>query len=79
MSTLLAYTPFVNPLPVWDYWMALILPLTVGVSIAYKSIRCRHMHQVPREATQIAVMIILGMSAAAAVLWLIVRVMESMV
>jgi ABC-type multidrug transport system permease subunit len=78
-GALLGYVPFVHPLPVWDWWMLLLIPLTVGVSVAYKAIKCRHMSQVPREATQIAVLILLGMLAAAAVLWAIVRVREMMV
>ena len=31
LSSVLAYTPFVYPLPIWDYWPWLILPLTLGV------------------------------------------------
>mgnify|MGYP001279889871 CR=1 FL=1 len=73
---ILAYTPFVNPLPVWDQWMALLLPLVALFSIAYKSIKCRAMADVPRESAHIFVLCLLGMAAAAAVLWGIVRVME---
>lgn len=73
---ILAFTPFLHPLPVWDYWMLLLLPLTLGVSVAYKSLKCRTMSQVPREAASIAAMILAGMAAAAAVLWIIVRVRE---
>jgi hypothetical protein len=76
---LLAYTPFLHPIPVWDYWLWLLVPLTVGVSIVYKSMKCRNMSDVPREAAQIAVLILLGMAAAAALLWVIVRAREAMV
>lgn len=76
MGQLLAYTPFLDPAPVWNIWMALLLPLTIGLSIAYKSMKCREMSKVPREAASIAVMILLGMAAAAALLWIIVRIME---
>ena len=34
-SAPLAYTPFVNPLPVWDYWYLLIFPLAAAVSVVY--------------------------------------------
>jgi hypothetical protein len=70
------FRPFWQPLPLWDYWYLLLLPLCVGVSIVYKAIKCRDMKQVPREAAVIFVMIILGMALAAAVLLLLVRVME---
>jgi hypothetical protein len=71
-----AFKPFWQPLPVWDRWYLLLLPLCVGVSIVYKSIKCRDMRQVPREAGVIFVMILLGMAVAAAALMLIVRLME---
>jgi hypothetical protein len=77
--SILAYTPFLQPLPVWDYWMLLLVPLTIGVSVVYKSIKCREMKDVPREATQISVMILVGMAVAAALLYVIVRVREAMV
>jgi len=71
-----AFQPFRQPLPVWDYWYLLLLPLCVGVSIVYKAIKCREMKQVPREASVIFIMIIVGMAVAAAALLALVRVME---
>ena len=72
-AALLAYTPFVQPLPVWDYWPLLLLPLCAGVSIVYKSIKCRSMSTVPREAADIFITIVAGMLTAAAVLWITVK------
>ena len=70
-----AYRPFWNPLPVWEYWYLLLLPLCLGISVVYKSIKCHAMRQVPREAAEIFVTILLGMIAAAAalmgLLWLV--------
>lgn len=71
-----AFAPFRQPLPVWDYWYLLLVPLCVGISIVYKSIKCREMRQVPREAGVIFVMILLGMGLAGAVLWVLTWVME---
>jgi hypothetical protein len=72
-----AFRPFWQPLPTWDYWYLLLLPLCVGISVVYKSIKCRTMRQVPREAAVIFVMILLGMAVAAGVLVAIVRLMEA--
>jgi hypothetical protein len=72
----LAYQPFLDPLPVWNYWPWLLLPLTVGVSVVYKSIKCRSMSTVPREASEITFWILFGMACAGAVLWGIVVVMQ---
>jgi hypothetical protein len=64
----LAYRPFLDPLPVWDYYYLLALPLTVGVAVVYKSIRCATMRRVPLEAAKATLYILVGMAFAAAVL-----------
>lgn len=73
-----AWTPFLDPIPVWadSVWPWLLLPLAIAVSIVYKSIKCRSVRQVPREATVITVWIILGMIAAAVALAGVVKVLE---
>ena len=68
MNFLLAYVPFLTPLPVWSYWPALLFPLCAIVAVVYKSIKCSAMSQVPREATALFIWILLGMAAAAAIL-----------
>ena len=72
----MSYRPFITPLPVWDYWIWLLIPLCLGVSIVYKSIKCHRMRQVPREAAVIFLMILAGMIFAGAALLALVRVME---
>lgn len=67
---------FVQPLPVWDYWPWLLVPLCIGVAIVYKSIKCRSMNQVPREAAVIGLWILIGMAIAAAVLAGVVKIVE---
>jgi len=71
-----AYQPFLSPLPVWDYWAWLIIPLTLGVSIVYKSIRCRSMRQVPRQAFEISLYILFCMALASGILTLIVKFVQ---
>jgi hypothetical protein len=70
---LLGYRPFLDPLPIWNYWIILMLPLCLAVSVVYKSMKCRHMSQVPWEASVIFVWIIGGFTAAAAALYLLVK------
>ena len=67
------YVPFVYPLPIWDAWPWLIIPLCAGVAIVYKSVKCHSMKSVPREALVIFVWILVGMGAAAAALAGVVR------
>jgi len=64
---------FVRPLPVWNYWWLLLVPLCAGISIVYKSIKCSSIRQVPWEASVITVWMIASMVAAAAVLYGIVH------
>jgi NAD/NADP transhydrogenase beta subunit len=73
----LAYTPFVDGLPVWNYWMWLILPMIVGVSIVYKCVKCAKMSEVPKQAAIIAVMITLGLLAAAIALAAVTWILEA--
>ena len=62
------YVPFIYPLPIWDYWPWLMLPLCLGVAIVYKSVKCQTMSKVPKEALQIFVMMLVGFAAAAGAL-----------
>jgi hypothetical protein len=64
----LAYTPFSDPLPIWVrnwIWPLLLLPLCLALSVVYKSIRCHSMKQVPRQAAELFIMIVVGMFLAA--------------
>ena len=70
---LVGYTPFVSPLPVWDYWYTLLIPLAAGVAVVYKTIRCRKLRDVPWQSALVTLWIIGGMIGAALVLWAIVR------
>ena len=74
-TTAPSYRPFLSPLPVYDYWIWLLIPLCLGVSIVYKAIRCQTVREVPKEAALITLWILGGMAAAAAVLALIVKVL----
>jgi hypothetical protein len=74
ISLMLAYQMFLDPMPVWDYWPWTLIPLAAGVSIVYKSMKCKSMKTVPLEAAAITFWILFGMAAAAGVLWGIVEV-----
>jgi hypothetical protein len=71
----LAFTPFLQPLKIWDYWPWLLLPLCFGVSLVYKCVRVDSVRQVPIEAAKATFWIVAGMAAAAAALLLLVQFM----
>ena len=60
------WRPFLTPMPVWDYWFWLLLPLALGVAIAYKSTKCATAAAIPREGLLLATWIVGGLIAAAA-------------
>lgn len=66
------YTPFLQPLKVWDYWPWLLMPLCFGVSLVYKCVRIDDMRRVPVEAFKATLWILFGMAAAAVALWVLV-------
>ena len=72
------YKPFLTPMPVWGdaAWPWLLLPLCLAVAVVYKSIKCRTMRQVPREATILTIWIVAGMAVAAFVLAMVVEGLE---
>jgi hypothetical protein len=73
----LAYTPFLQPIPyLWDAWIWLLFPLCLGVSVVYKSIKCRDMKAVPIQALLITFYILLSIAAAGAALAGVVRALE---
>jgi hypothetical protein len=70
-----SYRPFISPLPLWEYWYLLILPLCLAVSIVYKAMKLPDMKLVPRQALMITVWIIVCMVLAGAGLTVIVKIM----
>jgi len=76
ISPLVGYTPFLDPMPIHDWWFWLLLPLCLLFSIVYKAVKCESVKQVPKAALSIALFILAGMAAAAVVLTIIVKVQE---
>jgi hypothetical protein len=77
----LAFRPFLDPLPLWKLpvWMwtpVMLIPLTIGVAVVYKSIKCSRMGKVPRESAALTGWILLFMFFAAVVLTVAVRTIE---
>jgi len=65
------YRPFLEPLRLDSYWLLLMMPLAIAISVAYKAIKLDDLAHLPREATFLAVQIIAFMAMAAASLWLL--------
>jgi hypothetical protein len=68
LMTVLAWRPFLDPLDLHAVWYLLLIPLSLGIAVAYKAVRVRNMDrywsQVGMMAAQIVCSIIgLGLLA----------------
>jgi len=70
----LGFRPFFEPLPMDRYWMLLLIPLVVGISVVYKTVKVDRLDKLPREATALALQIVAFMAMAAAALWMITEI-----
>lgn len=68
--TTLAYTPFIDALPLHDVWYLLIVPMTIFLAIGYKGVRCTHLSRYPREVV-IFIVQILGVMALLAIFFIL--------
>ena len=78
-SVFLAFTPFIDPLPIWSpdwLWMVLLIPLCAAVAIVYKTVKCGAVQKIPREALILFITIIVGMLFAAVALAGLVKLVE---
>ena len=68
---LVGYRPFHEPLPLHDYWLFLMLPMVVAISVVYKAIKLEDLSQLPRQAAMLIAQIVFFLVLAASGLWLI--------
>ena len=71
LPTILAYRPFLDPLPIGNSaaWVWLLVPLVVLVSVAYKTIKLHDLQELPKKSAILALQIFIFMGLAAGVLW----------
>jgi hypothetical protein len=58
---LLAWRPFLDPMNLHTWWWAFLLPLSLGISVAYKAVRVDDLKDWPRQVAVMTAQIILGM------------------
>jgi len=79
MSALIAWTPFLQPAPgVQHWWWMLVIPMALGVSMAYKAIRVQELSQWPKAVVKMALQIIAAVVGIALGLYLLVIVLLPM-
>ncbi len=71
----LAYRPLLDPIPIDDVYLLLLLPLIVVIAIVYKTIKLPDLHMLPKQAAYLSVQILVFLILAAAALWLLTELM----
>jgi hypothetical protein len=78
-SLVLAYTPFVDPINVHRWWYLLLVPMALGISVAYKAIRIPDLRNFPREVAVMTVQIVIAMMALGAASYFFVQYVVPMI
>jgi hypothetical protein len=62
MTTILAWTPFIEPIPtIGSWWPLLLLPLSIGLSLVFRAIRTKDLSNYARDVVIMSMQIILAM------------------
>jgi len=72
------YRPFLDPMPVWNVWYVLLVPLCAVVAVVWKSSKCESMRRVPAQSAGLLFWILFTMVAAGAGLAGLVRLLEAL-
>lgn len=80
MTTLLAesamlpgYRPLIDPIQVHGLWWMMLVPLALGVSIAYKAVRMRDLHGYWLAVLRMTMEIVVGMGLLGVATYLVVE------
>ena len=76
MMPLIAWIPFLEPMPSpGSWWPLFLIPLAIGISMVYKAVRLERLGEYPREVLIMTGQIVGAMIFLAVVLGLVVQVL----
>lgn len=79
LGTILAWTPFLQPAPgAQHWWWLLVIPMALGVAMAYKAIRVADLADWPKAVAKMTMQIVAAMLGIAVGLYLLVVVLLPM-
>ncbi len=64
-----AWAPLLEPMQLDDYWLILLVPLVIAISLVYKTIRMNDLTKLYRQAAYMAAQIFVFLVTAAIALW----------
>ncbi|MFO0827540.1 MAG: hypothetical protein U0572_05260 [Phycisphaerales bacterium] len=74
MSALIAYIPFIEPMPAAHrWWWLLIVPLALGISMSWKAVRATTMDGYWRQVGVMSGQIVLGVMGIALGLFVLIQ------
>jgi len=73
-TSLLAWTPLLEPLPLAGAWMWLAIPLAAAIAVVYKALKLPDLADLPAEATRLTIIILIALLVAAAGLWALTEI-----
>lgn len=68
--------PFLQPLPIWDHWWALLFPLLAAICIVYKACKVTRLSELPKAAFGMFCWVLAALFAIAIGLLVWVRLMQ---
>lgn len=74
MIHLLAWRPFLDPLDLHEQWYLLLLPLALGISVAYKAVRLQTMEAYWRQVAMMTIQIVGGIVLLAIAAYVVIVV-----
>lgn len=74
MTTILAWTPFIEPIPtIGSWWPLLLLPLSIGLSLVFRAIRTKDLSNYARDVVIMSMQIISAMVGLGIVFGIVVQ------
>lgn len=74
LSLSLAYRPFLDPLPVGEWWWLLFIPIVVATSMVWKAMRLQRLQFFPRQVVKMTLQVTLTMILLSVLLYVVVQV-----
>lgn len=71
------YRPFLDPLDLHDAWWLTLIPLALGISMAYKAIRLEDLRRFWTQSALMAFQIVAGMVGLAAAAYIIIELIAA--
>jgi len=75
LPSMLAYTPFIDPIDLQGPWWLTLVPLALGIAMAYKAVRLRPLERYWKHVAVMTVQIVGGMIGLSIAAFLLIEVL----